>query len=302
MTRKTSTAALILLITSVCGSPAAAQETTSYLISWVPNPEPTVAGYIIYRSLHPTTGFEVIDSVSTATTSYTDTERLKGTYYYYRLRAKDASGERGLFSNLVAGMTVPQDASPDIHNLCRITEIQETNGNNIDVTWQTQAPTIGFVQYGTNYETLDLATAWDDDSYTHSHSNSMVELLTPSTYYLRAVSYTSNNTMIISAIDTAVVTGDSPSPLSAPNIGIYPVPYHPGNGGMSMVNLPENGHVAIYNGNGVEVWSKGVAGGTELTWDGIGRGGGPVASGVYHVVTKDSSGDIINKRSIMIVN
>ena len=74
MTRKTWIAPLTILLTSVFVWPAFAQETTDYLINWVSNPEPNVAGYIIYRSLYPETGFEVIDSVGASTTSYLDTD------------------------------------------------------------------------------------------------------------------------------------------------------------------------------------------------------------------------------------
>ena len=50
------TASLIFLLIIVPLAPLAAQ-TASYMIDWVPNPEPEVAGYVIYRSLSATAGF-----------------------------------------------------------------------------------------------------------------------------------------------------------------------------------------------------------------------------------------------------
>jgi fibronectin type 3 domain-containing protein len=119
----TRTASLIFLLIIVPLTPLAAQ-TASYMISWAPNPEPEVDGYVIFRSLTATTGFEAIDSVDAATTTYVDTDLEQGTFYFYRLKAKDADGNRGLFSNLVSGMTIPQDADATMNSLCEITDIQ----------------------------------------------------------------------------------------------------------------------------------------------------------------------------------
>ncbi len=301
MKRKTWIAPLTILLLNVFSFPALAQETTEYVINWVPNPEPTVDGYIIYRSIYPDTGFEVIDSVGAQTTTYIDTNLDKGTYYYYRLRAKDADGNRGLFSNLVGALTVPQDANQGTNSLCQITGIEPTSENSLNITWSTQAPSIGFVQFDRD-ATLDSMTAWDDDSYSLTHGNTASGLLAPSTYYMRAVSYDENDIMIISAVDTVEITGEDPSPLSAPQIGIFPVPYQPAMGGLSFVNLPENGQVSIYNRNGIEVWNRDIGSTTELSWDGTNTNGTIVASGVYYVITKDADGSVLNKRPIMIVN
>jgi hypothetical protein len=301
MRRITRTASLIFLLIIVPLAPLAAQSTTSYIISWTPNPEPTVAGYIIFRSLSSDAGFQVIDSVDVSTTTYTDNNLQKGTIYFYRLKAKDADGNRGLFSNLVSGMTIPQDADAGTNNLCEITGIQSAGAEGLDVDWQTLAPTIGFIQYDDDV-TLDSMSTWDDASYKQTHTSTTGELIAPSTYFLRAVSYDDSNNMIISAVDTFVFTGEDPTPLSAPTLSIFPVPYHPGTGSLSLMNLPENGRVAIYDGNGLEVWSKDVGTQTAMAWNGENRNGNQIMSGVYYVVTTDSGGEVFDKRSIMIVN
>jgi hypothetical protein len=295
------TASLIFLLIIVPLTPLAAQSTTSYMIHWAPNPEPEVAGYVIFRSLSQGSGFEAIDSVDASTTSYIDTDLEKGTFYFYRLKAKDAEGNRGLFSNLVSGMTIPQDADAGTDNLCQITDIQPSGNSGLTVDWSTDVPSIGFVQYDRD-ATLDSMSTWDDASYEDTHTSETGELLAPSTYYLRAVSYTSDNMMIVSAVDTFEFTGENPTPLSAPELSIFPVPYHPGSGGLSLMNLPENGAVAIYDGNGLEIWRKEVGTQTAMTWNGENQSGGSVMSGVYYVVTLDSAGDVFDRRPIMIVN
>jgi hypothetical protein len=295
------TASLIFLLLIVPLTQVAAQSTTSYMISWAPNPEPEVAGYVIFRSLEANAGFQAIDSVDASTTTYVDEGLEKGTVYYYRLKAKDADDNRGLFSNLVSGMTIPQDADVNTKSLCEITDIQPAGSSGLEIDWNTQIPSIGFVQFD-NDATLDMMSEWDDASYEQSHYSTTGELLSPATYFLRAVSYTDQDFMVVSAVDTFVFNGETPTPLSAPALSIFPVPYNPGSGGLSLMNLPEEGKVSIYDGNGSEVWSKNVGTQTAMNWDGQNKNGSAVMSGVYYVITTDASGNVFDKRPIMIVN
>jgi hypothetical protein len=198
-------------------------------------------------------------------------------------------------------MTIPQDANATTNSLCEITDIQAVGSNNLEVDWQTQAATIGFIQYDSDTE-LDSMSVWDDASYGQNHSSSTGSLIAPATYYLRAVSYDNTDNMIVSAVDTFVFTGETPTPLSAPALSIFPVPYNPGSGGLSMMNLPENGKVTIYDGNGLEVWRKEIGTQTAMNWDGVNQNGSPVMSGVYYVITTDGGGKVFDKRPIMIVN
>ena len=170
-----------------------------------------------------------------------------------------------------------------------------------DVRWSTELQTVGFVQYDLDTE-LDQMSSWDDDSYSVTHSVPLTGLLSPRTYYMRAVSYDNDNNMIVSALDTLVISGDEPSPVSAPTISIYPVPYNPGMGSLTMSNLPEGGSLIVVNGNGMEIYSKDIGTETTFTWDGSNRQGSPVMSGVYYVVVKDAGGTVVERRPIMIVN
>ncbi len=69
-----------------------------------------------------------------------------------------------------------------------------------------------------------------------------------------------------------------------------------------MMNLPENGTVSIYDGNGLEVWRKDVGTQTAMNWNGENKNGTQVMSGVYYVITTNAGGDVFDQRPIMIVN
>jgi hypothetical protein len=108
--------------------------------------------------------------------------------------------------------------------------------------------------------------------------------------------------MIVSALDTIMDSGETPNPPTAPQLSIYPVPYHPDMGTMFMNNLPPGGSVTVYNENGLEVWQQNVGTETSLTWDGNNKQGSPVMSGVYYVFVRDAGGNIVNRRPVMIVH
>jgi len=282
------------------GTPVFAQ-TTDYLVNWSPNPEPTVTSYVIYISVYPDAGFAPIDSVDANTFEYLDAGRPKGVRFYYRIVAKDDYGNKSPFSNPVSGITIPQDADQATMDLCQITDMSIGMDGSCDVSWSSQDPTIGFVQYDTDTG-MDSMTTWDDDQYDAMHSNEINNLLFPGTYYVRAVSYDDQDNMVISAMDTLVLTGENPTPLSAPALSIYPVPYHPDMGQMHLSNLPTGGSAVVVSGSGLEVWQSEIGDNTSLTWNGSNNRGEPVMSGVYYVLVRDSGGKIVERRPIMIVN
>jgi hypothetical protein len=302
MINRTSTAALILILLTLVSSPLMAQETTDYYVSWVPNPEPDIDGYVIYRSLYTSLAtFQPIDSVDASTFSYIDTGIPQGTTYYYRIIAKNTGGDRSPYSNPVSGFTIPQDASEATKDRCRIISMDRNPDGTYDVTWVTQSSTIGFIQYDRD-GTLDQMSDWDDSQYSTSHTITLSGLISPQTYYLRAISYDGADNMVISALDTLEISGENPTPVSAPVLSIYPVPYNPGMGTMHFDNLPAGGSVTVINGSGLEVWNERLGSETTTTWDGINNQGSPVMSGVYYVIVKNSSGTVVDKRPVMVVH
>lgn len=301
MVLRTCMTSLILFLLSILATPLLAQgASTNYLITWDPNPEPNILRYIIYRSLEVDNGFVAFDSVSAVTHSYIDTGLPMGTRFYYRIIAKNTSGDVSPPSNPVSGLTIPQNANEATKDLCRINNKNKVADGSYDVTWSTIDLTTGFLQYDTDLS-LDLMSAWDNQLST-VHTVRIDDLRIPATYFVRAASYDNSNNMTVSAIDTLNVEGDEPLPPTAPLLSIYPVPYHPAIGGLTFANLPLDGSVTIFNENGLQIWMEDVGSESTIIWDGSNQQGIRVMSGVYYVIVKDSKGDVVEKRPIMVVN
>ena len=209
MRYRTLIATLIFCFVLLCQAPLFAQTTVDFLVNWNPNPEPSVTGYVIFRSLDRDTQFSAIDSVDASTFSYLDTGVLAGTQYFYRLVAKDGSGNRSPRSNPMSGLTIAQDASEPEKDTCRITGLDRIVDGTYNISWSTLNSTIGFVQYDLD-ASLDSTSNWDLQ-YSLIHTNHIDGLILSQTYYVRAVSYDNDDNMIISSMDTLVVMPSSPS-------------------------------------------------------------------------------------------
>ena|GEM_PF-2626155 len=292
-----------LLLVLTASVPASAQETADYLVNWAPNPEVDIVGYVIFRSTASNGVFDAIDSVGPVTHGYIDTGLAKGTRYFYKLKAKNASNQYSSFSALVSGVMIPDDADENTHNMCRITGIEDIGSGLFEINWTTLDATIGFVQYDRD-ETLDSMSTWDDSQYGTSHVSQVGPLLLPGTYGIRAVAYDENRNMTISALASIEVSGEDPVAPTAPQeLIIYPIPYNPNMDNLSMSGLPADGSVSIYNERGQEVWQRRVGStSTSLDWDGRNGQNSSVSSGVYYVVIKDSGGGVISKKPIMVVH
>lgn len=287
---------LLLITVSVTVS---AQETTDYLISWEPNPEPDISGYVIYRSVFREMGYAAIDSVDNVTFSIIDEGLEKGRRYYYRIVAKNSSGDRSGFSNIVSAMTIPDDAQQAMRDSCEITTISKS-GNDYNLNWVTPSATTGFIQYDTD-AVLDSMSHWNTTEYALNH---LATLTDPDegSYFARAVAFDEYDNLTISAMDSFTVEGENPAPLTTPQLSIYPVPFHPTMGSMTMDNLPQGGSVKIYSSNGIEVFKEDVGSGSTIDWNGTNMNGSKVMSGVYYVLVEDSRGEVVSKRPIMLVN
>jgi fibronectin type 3 domain-containing protein/photosystem II stability/assembly factor-like uncharacterized protein len=85
------------------GLAAAGSSATSINLSWNDNSY-NEAYFMIERSLSPSSGFSVIDSVSSNISWYTAQNLNPATYYYFRVRAKNAGG-LSAYSNPAMGTT-----------------------------------------------------------------------------------------------------------------------------------------------------------------------------------------------------
>ncbi len=300
MTR-TSIRVISFLLLLAAATGLQAQGSTDYLINWEPNPEPDITGYVIYVSIYRNSGFAALDSVDNDTFSYIDQDRPEGLRFFYRIVAKNSSGQRSGFSNPVSAMTIPQDADQALRDSCEITTISKVGNGSYDLSWETPVSTSGFVQFDQD-AVLDSMSTWNTSEYALNHTASL-EDLEEAKYYARAVAFDEYDNLTISARDSFTVEGESPAPLTTPQLNIYPVPFHPEQGSMSMENLPAGSTVKIYGSNGIEIYSEKITSSdTSLNWEGTNRTGNPVMSGVYYVVIEDSKEKVVSRRPIMIVN
>jgi len=298
--KKTACGSVFFLLFVMISFNVLAQSDVNYLVNWDPNPEPDITGYVVFRSLDRNSGFEPIDSVGNNTFTYLDTGLEKGVRYYYRLLAKNSSGGRSGLSNPVSGMTIPDDAPESLQDSCKITLTSPVGTGSYRINWETLVSTTGFIQYDMD-ETLDSMSYWDETQFGQNHSV-QIDDLENGRYYARAVAFDNLNNLTISSQDTLLVQYEDSDPVSLPQLSIYPVPFHPVQGNLNMLNLPVNGSVRIYNSGGVEVFSEDVGADGEITWDGSNQNGNTVASGVYYVLVNDSKGKTVSRKPIIIVN
>lgn len=98
-------------------------------------------------------------------------------------------------------------------------------------------------------------------------------------------------------------TGDeNNSELASAGVAIYPMPFQPASGPLTIGNLPDSGRIGIYDLRGQKVWDESWEGSNTLTWNGENSSGTSVASGRYFVVIQDGSGQVSEKRVILVVN
>ena len=80
------------------------------VISWEPNTELDLAGYVLYRSLNPDTAGAAIHQGLLTATSYTDTNVDGATgYYYYTLRAVDTSAQFSAYTESISSRPITLD-------------------------------------------------------------------------------------------------------------------------------------------------------------------------------------------------
>lgn len=78
-------------------------------LTWDASPATDLAGYHVYRSLLPGTGFERLTREPLQVQSFADTSVQPGTRYYYAVTALDAEGNESAFSEEVAATPIPQE-------------------------------------------------------------------------------------------------------------------------------------------------------------------------------------------------
>jgi hypothetical protein len=67
-------------------------------LHWIPNTEPDLAGYTIYRSRDPEENYQPVAEVAARASSYEDGGRMNGVTYYYGITAFDTEGNESDFN------------------------------------------------------------------------------------------------------------------------------------------------------------------------------------------------------------
>jgi len=139
------------------------------------------------------------------------------------------------------------------------------------------------------YQTVVVAAGQDDDSRDGA-----------ATIRVRATAGASvSDAALVVRVDDDE-PGDHGANTASASVKIYPMPYRPDRGDMTLMNLPDNGSIAIYDLAGRKVgdidWS-----GTDASWNGTNAAGSGMASGRYFLLIKNASDRVVEKRAILIV-
>jgi parallel beta-helix repeat protein len=103
---------------------------TTLTLTWNPNPEPNIIGYLIYRSKSSLTPFEQITPEEVNDTEYTDTELPESTTYYYKITAVNNVDITSDYSDIVFGTTAMTPYPPEINITFGDIVIPEDNFDN----------------------------------------------------------------------------------------------------------------------------------------------------------------------------
>ncbi len=139
------------------------------------------------------------------------------------------------------------------------------------------------------YQTVVLAAGQDEDSQDET-----------ATIRIRATSGASVSDAALFVRVDDDEPGDHGTNTVAAAVKIYPMPYRPGQGDLTLMNLPDGGSIAIYDLAGRKIrdiaWS-----GTETSWNGTNAAASGVASGRYFLLIRNAEDRVVEKRAILVV-
>lgn len=173
----------------------------------------SVAGYEVHRSSSSTfTPSATSLLTSVAGTSYVDSGRTPGTWYY-RVLAKDGAGNRSVAS--AAGRAVVTDTVKPVAPLTTTATVTSGTGS-VHISWSAATDNVGVVGYRVHRSTtagftpgtatvaarLGATTSWDDTR-------------APGTYHYRVIGFDAAGNTSPAGPETTVVVSDSAAP-SAP--------------------------------------------------------------------------------------
>ena len=97
--------------------------------------------------------------------------------------------------------------------------------------------------------------------------------------------------------------GDDPGGenLGAGSIVMFPQPFIPERGELTIQNLPSDGSVGIFDLKGRCVWETTWSGATSIQWNGSNSESVTISAGRYFVVIRNASGQVIDRQALLAV-
>lgn len=163
--------------TTPAGLAATPDSSTSIQLAWL-DTSANETGFIVERSLTPTTGFIAITTVAANATSYTDGGLSAATRYYYRIRAANADAQSAPSTEADAtthtaysqwkidtglGISALGNADPDGDGINNLLEYAMAGDPNLGTS--APAPVINIHQQGGGFLTLTFTRARADVTY-----------------------------------------------------------------------------------------------------------------------------------------
>lgn len=180
-------------------SPALAQQSASYTISWDQNSDPNVTEVLVYRSTSDVLNdYQVVATVDATESEYTDTGLEFGVRYYYRLKARSVTGALSRFSTAVTGLTIDENSPAWMDDLCRIVDERKVADGIHEIDWTSDSQSTGSVRYRKMGDSVYQES--DDDLVPSlNHTTTLSGLDLDEIYLARAAAYDqSGNNLTIS--------------------------------------------------------------------------------------------------------
>jgi hypothetical protein len=188
-------------------------------LSWDPNTESDLAGYMIYFGASSGVYGTPIDAGTQ--TTYTVTGLAIGPYYF-AVTAYNTAGTESTFSNEATKIIV--DTAPPVMTALSASGITSTGAT---ITWATDEPATSQVEYGTS-NTYGTVTATQTTLGT-PHEVTLPQLTAGTTYHYRVSSQDAAGNLAVSE-DQTFATLSTPSQDSSPPADVLDFTASPGDG------------------------------------------------------------------------
>ncbi|RMH84599.1 MAG: T9SS C-terminal target domain-containing protein [Calditrichaeota bacterium] len=245
-------------------------------LTWDVDPQEPVLVYYIHRGVTEQVTV-LIDSVFHPTGEYYDYNISGGLRYYYRLQAKNVFGLTSGLSEARWGMIRPTAIT-----------LSPVGDHSVEIRWNTQDAYQTQVVYGTGYPPDRYSPLQTE--LTTDHRVVLRNLQGQTRYHIIGLAIDPLGN-VVATQDTVFRTGgESGAPESRRNIVVYPNPFRGAQEAVYFFNVEAGDRVYVWNLIGEEIWKSAPAAGDRIRWDVKNSSAGPIRSGVYVFMIRNSEG------------